>query len=101
MRDELTDPALVVEPVALPGFPLIVERDDNAAVQEGQFPEALSERVETEDDRLEDLRRPDGNGSSCRASGRAGDLQIAKRLAAFVRLLVDLAVTPDFELERL
>ena len=56
VRDELADAALVVEPVALACLALVVERDDDAAVQEGELAQALGQRVEAELDRLEDLR---------------------------------------------
>ena len=53
--DERDDAAFVVELVAL-AVALVVERDDDAAVQERELAQALGERVEAEDGRLEDLR---------------------------------------------
>ena len=52
--DERDDAAVVLELVAL-RFALVVERDENARVQERQLAETLRERVEAELDGLEDL----------------------------------------------
>ena len=56
VRDERDDAALVVELVAL-AVALVVERDEDAAVQERELAQPLRERVEAEDGGLEDLRR--------------------------------------------
>ena len=55
--DERDDAALVVELVAL-AVALVVERDDDAAVEERQLAQPLGEDVEAEDGRLEDLAGP-------------------------------------------
>jgi hypothetical protein len=52
--DERDDAAVVLELMAL-RFALVVERDENARVQECQLAETLSERVEAELDGLEDF----------------------------------------------
>ena len=54
VRDERDDAAFVVKLVAL-AVALVVERDDNAAVQEGELAQPLRQDVEAEDRRLEDL----------------------------------------------
>ena len=53
--DERDDAAFVVELVAL-AVALVVERDDDAAVQERELAQALRERVEAEVRGLENLR---------------------------------------------
>ena len=55
VRDERDDAAFVVELVAL-AVALVVERDEDAAVQERQLAQPLREDVEAEDRRLEHLR---------------------------------------------
>ena len=47
--DEGGDAALVLEAVLLVLVALVLERDEDAAVQEGQLAQALGERVEAED----------------------------------------------------
>jgi hypothetical protein len=54
MRDEGHNPAFVVELVCLP-VPLIVQRDDDAAVEEGELAEPLGKNIEAEDSGFEDL----------------------------------------------
>ena len=100
VRDERDDAAFVVELVAL-AVALVVERDENAAVQERELAQALRQDVEAEDRRLENLRV--GLEGDLRAAPlrRAGDFERGRRRAALVGLLVDLAVAPDFEVERL
>jgi len=55
VRNERDDAAFVVELVVL-AVTLVVERDEDAAVQERQLAKALGEDVEAEDRRLEHLR---------------------------------------------
>ena len=76
VRDERDDAAFVVELVAL-AVALVVERDDDAAVQERQLAQPLRERVEAEDRRLEDLRVGLERDLRAAALGRAGHLEIA------------------------
>ena len=57
MLHERDDAAVVVELVAL-AVALVVERDENAAVQERQLAQALRQRVEAVDGRLENARDP-------------------------------------------
>ena len=98
--DEGDDAAFVLEPVVLP-VALVVDRDEDAAVQKGQLTKALRQRVEAVFGGLEDLRvRLEGD---LRATPlrRAGDLERAGRSAALVALLIDLAVPPDLQIETL
>ena len=70
--DERDDAALVVELVAL-AVALVVERDDDAAVQERELAQALRERVEAELGGLEDLRvglERDLRAAALRRAGR-------------------------------
>ena len=53
------------------------------------------------DGRLEDLRVRLERDLRAAALRRAGDLELAVRRAALVALLIDLAVAPDLEVERL
>ena len=93
-------PAFVQELVRLP-VALVVERDGDAAVQEGELAQALGERVEAVLDRLEDLRVRLERDLGPALLRRAGELERGRGRAALVRLLVDLAVAPDLEIERL
>ena len=96
--DERDDAAVVLELVAL-AVTLVVERDQNAAVQKRQFTQALGERVEAVVGGLEDLQI----GLECDLGAatlrRAGNRQGRHRRAALIRLLVHVAVAPDFEVE--
>ena len=98
---ELVDAAYVVEVVGLAVLALVVERDADAGVQEGEFAQALRQRVEAELDRFEDLGV--GLEGDLRAAllGDAGVRQIRDRLPAFVGLRVDLAVAVDLEIKAL
>ena len=100
VRDERGDPALVVELVAL-AVALVVERDEDAPVQERQLTQPLRERVEAEDRRLEDVGIRFEADLGAAPFRRAGRLEIAGRLPALVALLIDLGVAPDLEVERL
>ena len=100
MLHERDDAAVVLEPVAL-RVPLVVERDDDAAVEKGQLAQPLGQGVEAEYGGLEDLRvRLEGDFRAA-TLGRPGCLQIGRGMAALVTLLIDLAVAPDFEIEGL
>ena len=76
-------------------------RDRDAAVEERELAQPLRQRVEAELGRLEDLRVGLEGDLGAALLGRAGRLEIGGRRAALVGLLVDLAVAPDLELERL
>ena len=76
---------------------LVVERDDDAGVEEGELAQALRQRVEAELDGLEDLRVRLEADLGAAPLGDAGGEQVGERLAALVALLVDLAVAPDLE----
>jgi hypothetical protein len=98
--DERHDAAVVLELVAL-AVALIVNGDENAAVEERELAEALRERVEAVLDGLKNLRiGPEGDLGSA-ALGRARRFQVANRRPALVALLVDLAIAPDLERSRL
>ncbi len=78
---------------------LVVERDENAAVQEGQLAQPLGQGVEAEDEGFEDLGVGLEGDLRAAALGRAGDLERPCRRAALVGLLIDLAVAPDLDFE--
>ena len=96
--DEGDDAALVEELVRL-AVALVVDRDRDAAVEEGQLAQARRQRVEAVFGGLEDLRVGLEGDLGAALLGRARDLEVARRHAALVGLLVDLAVAPDLELE--
>ena len=98
--DERDDAAVVLELVAL-RLALVVERDENAGVQKRQLAQPLRQRVEAEFDRFENLGIGPERDFRAALLRRAGDLQIALRLAARVFLLEHLAVAPDLEVELL
>ena len=81
--DERDDAALVVELVVL-AVALVVERDENAAVQERQLAQALRQRVEAEDGGLEDLGVGLEGDLGAAALGRAGDFERPRRRAALI-----------------
>ena len=99
--DERDDAAVVVEAMALAGFALIVQRDGDAGVEERELAQAAGERVEAEFGDLEDLRVGLERDLGAAALGRAGDREVAERLAALVALLVRVLVAPDLEIEPL
>ena len=100
MLDERDDAAFVLELVAL-AVALIVDRDEDAAVQECEFAESLGQRVEAVFGRLENLRVWLERDLRAAALRRPGDFELAGWIAALVTLLVDLAVAPDLEVEAL
>ena len=99
VADKRVDPAFVQEFVALPAVALVVNRDRHAAVEEGELAQPLCERVEAQLHGFEDLRVGPERDFRAALLGRARDLEAARRVAALVRLLVDLAVAPDLEIE--
>ena len=98
--DEGHDAALVEELVRL-AVALVVDGDRDAAVEECQLAEAGGQRVEAVLRRLENLRVGPERDLCAALLRRAGHLEIGRRHAALVGLLVDLAVAPDFQLEEL
>ena len=95
-----TMPPSVLELVAL-AVALVVDGDEDAAVQERELAQALRERVEAVFGGLENLRVGLERDLRAAALRRAGDLEVGDRSAALVALLVDLAVAPDLEVEPL
>jgi hypothetical protein len=87
---------LVILPVTF-----VVERDDDAAVQECELAETLGEGVEAEHGGLKDLRIGLEGDLGATSLGGAGHLELGRGNSAFVRLRVHLAVAPDLEVERL
>ena len=98
--DERHDAAVVLELVAL-AVALVVDGDEDAAVQERQLAQPLRQRVEAVFDGLEDLRIGPERDLRAAPLRRAGDFQVGERGAALVALLVDLPVAPDLEVEPL
>ena len=98
--DEGADAALVLEAVLLV-VALVLECDQDAAVQERELAQPLRQRVEAEGGRLEDLRVGLEGDLGAAPVGGAGLLEPGLRQAARVRLAVDLAVAPDLELDEL
>ena len=84
---ERDDAAFVVELVAL-AVALVVERDDDAAVQERQLAQPLRQRVEAEIGGFEDLRVRLERDLGAAPLRRAGDLEIG-RLACHARRSAD------------
>ncbi len=100
MVDEGDDAALVQEHLLLRGLaPLVFQRDRETLVQEGEFPEALRQHVETELGDFENL--PVRLETDFRAPplGDARGLQRRRGFAPLIALLEDLAVLPDLQLE--
>ncbi len=93
-------PPSVLELVAL-GLPLVVQGNQDARIQERQLPQPLRERVEAELDGLKNLRVRTECDPRAALPGRACDFEVGSGLAAFVLLLVHLAVAPDFQVELL
>ena len=77
VRDERDDAAFVVELVAL-AVALVVERDDDAAVEEGELAQPLGQRVEAEVGRLEDRGVRLERDLRAAALGRAGHLELRR-----------------------
>ncbi len=96
MFDELDQPALVLKRFALAGA-LVGEDDFDAAVQEGEFLQAAVERVVVELAVAEDLRVGLERGAGAGAIRFADLADLAGRHAAFVFLLIEMAVAADFD----
>ena len=93
-------PPSVLKLVAL-CFALVVERNQDARVQERQLAKTLRQRVEAELDRLENLGIGPERNLRAALLRRTGDFQVGFGFAAHVLLLEDLPVAPDFEVELL
>ena len=93
-------PPSVLKLMAL-GVSLVVERDQNAGVQERELAKALRKRVEAELDRLENLLVGREGDLGTAFLGRTGDIEIGLRLSSRVLLLEHLPVPPDLEVELL
>src|SRR6266481_3057694 len=100
MFDERDDAAFVLELVAL-SIALVVERDENAAVEKRELSEPLRERVEAIFDCLEDLRVCLEGHLRAAALRRACLLKGGNGSPALVTLLIDVPVSPDLEIEAL
>ena len=100
--DERHDPALVAEDLLLGRLlALVLERDLQAFVQEGQLAQALGQDVEAELRAFEDLGVRLKRDHRAAPFGLAGDLQGGGGLAALIALLEDLALPPDLHLQPL
>jgi hypothetical protein len=97
--DERHDAAVVLELVAL-AVALVVDGDDDAAVQEGELAQTLGERVEAVIGGLEDLRIGLERDLGAALLRGAGDLEsaVAFRARSFAGRP---AVAPDLEVEPL
>ena len=82
-------------------FALILDRDANAFIEKSLFAQAFGQFVETELDRVEDLRVRFKSDLGAPLFCLARLLQIAGPDATFELLLVGLTVPPDFDVERL
>ena len=80
---------------------LVVESDDDASVEEGELAQALGQGVEAEGGGLEAFRIGLERDLCATEIRRAGHLQLGRRDAALVALLVDLPVAPDLQIQRL
>ncbi len=93
-------PPSVLELVRLPFRPLVVQGDQDAGIEKRELAQPLRQRVEAELDRLEDLGVREERDLRAAPLRLARDLEVARRLAALVRLLVDELVAPDLEVQR-
>ena len=96
--DERNDAPLVLKLVAL-AIALIIQRDENARIQERQLAKPLGKRIEAEFDRFKNLGIRLEGDLGAPALCRARDLELARWLPALVALLVDLIVAPDLKVE--
>ena len=100
MRHERDDAAFVVKLMGLP-IPLVVQRDQDAGVQECQLAQPLREGIEAEICGLENVGIGAERDFRAALFRRARHLELAGGLAALVFLFVHLAVAPDFQIELL
>jgi len=99
--DEVDDPALVVEAVALAGAALVDQVDPQAAGQERGLPQPLGQRFVVEADLFEDLGVGRERDRSPGVLRRLAPLELVLGLAALVLLRPDVAVAVDLEPQRL
>ena len=95
VRDEIPDPAFVVELDVLAAGALVGEADPQPARQERGLAQALAERLVRPVDLLEDLGVRQERDRRAGVRRLAGDLEARRRLAARELLAVELAVAPD------
>ena len=95
VRDEVADPALVVELLGLPARPLVAEHDPQAAREERRLAQALDERRGGELDLLEDLAVGEERDRRAGLLRLADDLEVGLGHAARELLAVDLPVAAD------
>ena len=98
--DKLDDPALVAEDLFAGRF-LLPQFDFKALVQKGQFAQPVGEDVPVELGDGENLRIRHEGDLRARALRLANRLQLRHRHAAFVALVIDLAVAPHLGIEPL
>src|SRR6188474_2367979 len=96
--DERGDAAFILKLVVL-AVSLIVDRDEDAAIQERELAESLGQRVEAVLGRFENLRVWPERDFRAPPLRRPCDFELTDRVAALVTLLVDLLVAPDLEIE--
>src|SRR5690349_4572525 len=100
MLDEGDDTALVEKHLLLCRlFPLVLQRDRQALVQEGQFTQTLGQDIETVFQRLENLTVRFESDFGPSALGDAGVVERGSGLSALISLLEHLAILPNFQLQ--
>jgi hypothetical protein len=95
--DEGDDPSFVIKLVLLIG-PLIFDADEKAFIQEGQLPQTLGKRIETE---LGGLKDPGIGFETDLGPGMfrlPGHFEFGRDITPFIHLMVDFAVSPDLQL---
>ena len=98
--DKGNDAALILELVIFP-VALVMNRNQDAAVEKSQLSQTLRERVEAVLDGFKDRRVRHERDLGTPPLGLARDLQVGERVSVYIALLVDLPVPPDFNVETL
>ena len=98
--DKRVDATLVLEATALSG-PLVLERDRDAGIEEGQLAEAMGQRIETVVDGFEHLGVRTERDLGPTALRGPGVLELTGRLTPSVALAIYVAVPPDLQIEPL
>jgi hypothetical protein len=98
MLNKGSDAAVVLELVAL-AVAFVLNRDDDAAVQEGELAKSLRQGVETVVGRLEDLSVGLERDLRSPPLRSPGDFELSERCSALVALLIHLSVAPDLEIQ--